>query len=193
MRYTGLQIVEACQRAGFPLENARIMAAIALAESGGDSNAIANTSREYSVGVFQIEIRTYHRQYSEECCKNLDCSAAAAFSISSRGSNFNPWTQYRNGEYKKHLAEVGFDSPKIPAPTTQNPSPSQEPSPVGGGVQIGETIQIPGGKMLILPTAGEWKAAGIVMAVAMLATLSIVVGAAKWAEPTVARAAKVIA
>ena len=96
-RWTCLEIAEAAARQGFT--DTVTVAAIAVAESGGRSDALAVTPRERSVGPLQINMRA-HPSYSESCLRSLSCSLSAAWKISVRGTNFNPWTVYRNGTYE---------------------------------------------------------------------------------------------
>lgn len=83
---------------GFPDSN--VAAAVALAESGGDPNAIGDDGR--SIGLWQIFVLA-HPQYSAEEMFDPIANARAAFEISQHGKNWRPWTTYRNGAYRKHL------------------------------------------------------------------------------------------
>ena len=83
--------------AGFP--DPKLATAIAFAESGGLPGAIARTSREYSVGLWQINTKVH--PYTVADMKDPIKNAAAAFKISRGGTNWNPWGAYTNGSYKK--------------------------------------------------------------------------------------------
>lgn len=85
------------KNAGFP--DPKLAAAIALAESGGVTNAIARSSREISVGLWQIN--TLVQPYSERDMRNPLKNARAAFLISKGGTNWKPWASFVNGRYKQ--------------------------------------------------------------------------------------------
>jgi Lysozyme like domain len=88
---------------GFP--NPKLATAIALAESGGTPNAIVRSSREYSVGLWQINTLA-HPQYTPRDMAEPMKNAAAALEISKHGSDWRPWTAYTNGKYKQFLTGV---------------------------------------------------------------------------------------
>lgn len=79
--------------------------AIVLAETGGTGKTDArNVNRDGSVdrGIFQINNRA-HPDVSDSCADNPSCAGRAAFRISLGGTNWNAWTTYKNGAYKKYL------------------------------------------------------------------------------------------
>lgn len=77
----------------------KLAAAIALAESGGSTGAVLRSSREYSVGLWQIN--TMVHPYTPEDMKNPIKNALAAFKISKGGTNWHPWSAFTNGRYKQ--------------------------------------------------------------------------------------------
>lgn len=83
--------------AGFP--DPKLATAIALAESGGVPGAILRSSKEYSVGLWQIN--TMVHPYTVADMKNSIKNAAAAFKISKRGTDWRPWSAFKNGSYRK--------------------------------------------------------------------------------------------
>lgn len=79
---------------------APIAAAIAMAESGGDSTATDNDSDgSTDRGLWQIN--STHGSLSTY---DVNGNAKAAISISSNGSNWNPWVTFQTGAYKKFLS-----------------------------------------------------------------------------------------
>lgn len=109
--YSGPEIKAYCLAHGFTEDQAETMAAIALAESGGNNGAHALTSKEDSYGVYQIN-RYAHPSYTVNCLRDMYCSTNAAYDISNQGTNFQPWTMYKNGKYKEHLP-IGKAAPLI--------------------------------------------------------------------------------
>lgn len=100
-RWTKAQLRELAAKVGFPDPN--IMAAIALAESAGDQDAVNNCPpREYSVGLWQINIlgsKTLTKEMMVDPLQN----AKEAFRRSNNGKTYRPWGAYTNGSYKKFL------------------------------------------------------------------------------------------
>lgn len=84
-------------RAGFP--DPKLASAIAFAESGGVPGAFLRSSREYSVGLWQIN--TLVHPYSVEDMKDPIKNAAAAYKISKGGTNWRPWSTFTNGKYQQ--------------------------------------------------------------------------------------------
>lgn len=92
------------------------MAAIALAESGGRTDALNDTpaTGDYSVGLWQINYygslrpgRTASYGTPEALRADPNAQARAAKAISGNGRNFNPWTTYTtrdpNRSYKRFM------------------------------------------------------------------------------------------
>lgn len=109
---TPAQIYTYAMNAGFTAANAAVATAIALAESGGRTDAegdltLQNGTWGPSVGLWQI--RSLKAEYGKGTprdasrLKDPDYNARAAYSISGGGVNFKPWTTYTNGAYKKKL------------------------------------------------------------------------------------------
>lgn len=99
--------------AGLSGEKAAIATAIAMAESGGQTDikgdtTITTTTWGPSVGLWQIRSLNSQRgtggERDELANVNPAKNAAAMFSISDRGENWRPWSVYLNGRYRAHLA-----------------------------------------------------------------------------------------
>lgn len=95
-------IRKALRAAGFDQSGVDTMIAIGKAESGLRTNATLSTSREYSVGPFQINLKA-HPYVSEEDARNPSTAAKFAYILSGGGKNFRPWTTYTSGKYRKYL------------------------------------------------------------------------------------------
>src|SRR5205085_11165321 len=98
--------------AGFSAANAAVATAIALAESGGRTEAqgdlgLQNGTWGPSVGLWQIRSLKAEtgKGTPRDASKLTDpqFNAQAAYVISNGGANFKPWTTYTNGAYKKKL------------------------------------------------------------------------------------------
>ncbi len=94
---------EACRQAGFTVDQARTMTAIARAESGCSPQATNNNPPiEYSVGVFQLNLLA-HPEISEAEARDVYLSARWAYALSGGGSNFRAWSAYTNGKYRSFV------------------------------------------------------------------------------------------
>ncbi|MGN6675217.1 MAG: hypothetical protein ACTHMA_18145 [Thermomicrobiales bacterium] len=104
VKMTQSQIFDLCQRHLFNADGAAIMAAIAMAESGGDtlSSCIDCVPgvHENSQGLFQINLLA-HPDVTANCAWEPNCAAAAAYNISKNGTDFTPWSTYNSGAYKQ--------------------------------------------------------------------------------------------
>jgi hypothetical protein len=89
-------VLEIATRAGFP--DPKLAAAIALAESGGVPNALVRSSREISVGLWQIN--TMVHPYTVDAMRDPRQNAAAAYAISRGGTDWRPWSTYTAGTYR---------------------------------------------------------------------------------------------
>jgi hypothetical protein len=185
-RYSGVQIRDACAKAGFSTSAppggyspADTMAAIALGESGGDDQATALTSQEHSVGVFQINLYA-HTDITESLARDLNYSAAYSYRLSRQGTDFSPWTIYKNGSYRNFLPLPGVSGGSAPAPTASNP-----PQDTSGGTAVAGSIL-----GIVPPSVQEWKDAGLIFLVALAGMFLVVVGVAAWTKEPIATVVK---
>lgn len=100
---TKAAVLELATKAGFP--DPKLAAAIAMAESGGVTNAIAHSAREFSVGLWQINIYA-HPAYSWWDMQDPKKNAAAAYKISRGGTDWRPWTTFATGAYKLFMTGI---------------------------------------------------------------------------------------
>jgi hypothetical protein len=82
----------------------RVAAAIAMAESAGDSQAIGRNRRPRSTdrGLFQINSR-WHAEVSDRCAFVARCNAREAFRISDGGRDWRQWSTWHNEAYEAYL------------------------------------------------------------------------------------------
>jgi hypothetical protein len=111
-KLTAAQIYQYAMNAGFNEQTAIIATAVALAESGGNTNArLYNPPVEDSRGLWQINLLA-HKQYASWNLYDPQQNALAAFQVSEGGKNFGPWSTYdpssthpnNNAAYRKFLA-----------------------------------------------------------------------------------------
>jgi hypothetical protein len=95
-------VLSLATQAGFP--NPKLATAIAFAESGGVTGAITRSSRELSIGLWQINTKVH--PFTVEDMKDPAKNAAAAFKISKGGTDWKPWSAYTNGAYRAFLTGI---------------------------------------------------------------------------------------
>lgn len=111
MIYSYDQLVQYAQQAGFSSSSSLIIAAIALAESGGDPlKQHTNVDGSIDRGILQIN-NVYHSEVSDSCAYNVACAFQAAYAISNGGTNFQPWVTYQTGAYQKYVSNAAAVSP----------------------------------------------------------------------------------
>ena len=103
------QIYDAARTAGFDEHEAVTWTAIALAESGGRTSALA-TQGEHSVGLWQINLAADAGRSRYGDLHDPTNNARAAFDISHHGTDMRPWTtaHRRDGvpSYRRFLGKV---------------------------------------------------------------------------------------
>lgn len=98
--------IQTCARAGESagFGNHTAMAiSIGMAESSCSRTAkLTNKDSYRSIdrGLWQIN-NHYHSEIDDNCAYDIDCNASAALSISNKGTNWIPWSTYKDGTYKK--------------------------------------------------------------------------------------------
>jgi len=130
MSYTYSQIEAIWIQYGGNPAAAPMAAAIALAESGGNPNAVntANSNGTTDRGLWQI-----NSVHGAQSTFDLAANTRAAIAISNNGANWRPWTTYNTGAYRKY-----YNSSVQPSPTP--------PGPTSGGVATGGTTNTPVGQ-----------------------------------------------
>lgn len=115
---TAVQIGQYALSAGFT-DALPTAIAIALAESGGNIQAThqdSDGSTDY--GLWQIN--SVHSSYSTSKLLTPGYNAQAAYQISSAGTNWYPWSTYKNGAYLQYMSQatVAAAQALILAPTS---------------------------------------------------------------------------
>ena len=84
------------------MEDSETGAAIAMAESGGVVRKIGDNGD--SIGLWQINVPSAPKQYkNRDMLLDAGFNAQAALAMSNGGTNWTPWTTFRNGKYKQWL------------------------------------------------------------------------------------------
>lgn len=114
-KYTAADMTQFAIQAGFSPENARIMGAIGMGESGGSASIDTVASGldpqkkgEYSIGLFQINAQAHGDKlaklgYTEDDLRDPLKNAKVAKLVYDEVGSFKPWSVYKSGAYQQHL------------------------------------------------------------------------------------------
>jgi len=96
-------LVTLATNAGFSGDDANTAAAIALAESSGNPNAVGdlNITPGGSIGLWQINLKA-HPEYTAEELKDPQTNANAAFAVYNE-QGWGAWSTYNSGAYEAYL------------------------------------------------------------------------------------------
>ncbi len=115
------QALAYARQAGFTGASQVIIVAIAIAESGLDSNAKnLKDPNGGSWGVLQINGAHFQSgTTTQQCALNPPCAFQFAFGLSKQGRDFHDWGAYTNNSYAQFLPQVqSISGNKTPANTT---------------------------------------------------------------------------
>lgn len=96
------------QNAGFRGQDAILAVSVALAESGGDPNAVGdlNLTPGGSVGLWQINLKA-HPEYDPGQLTDPQYNANAAYNVyMAAGGSFSPWSTYAGGQYSAFIVQA---------------------------------------------------------------------------------------
>lgn len=152
-------------------DSAHTITAIALAESGGDTQAQSPvTLREDSRGLLQINMKAHGTQVDGpvtlDCAYTPACAMLFAYSLSGGGRKFTDWTVFTSGAYKTRLQ-----------PKTEPAELNAGGDPRTGGGGVGTAEPVTQGDSFLGISQEEWKRFGIAFAVASAATGLVILGA----------------
>lgn len=163
------------QQAGFKGQALETALAIAMAESGGNArahNGNAGTG-DNSYGLFQINMlgamgpqrRTQYGLSNNDALFDPLTNAKVAYKLSNGGQNWDPWSTYKNGAYRRFLGSTpaggtdilaGAESPGVPdapaSPAHQDINAALQSATNMLGHGSGETIQP------LPPSSGDFSA-----------------------------------
>jgi hypothetical protein len=140
MNYTLAELEQLWVNAGGPVAQEQTAAAIALAESSGNPNAINptdNGGKQTSWGLWQISNGTHAQPVAGILDPSVNAQAAVGKYVSA-GDKFTPWGTYNSGVYRKFLSGSGVAespyatsaataTPATPTPTTTSAAPASLP------------------------------------------------------------------
>ena len=116
-KFTVADMEQLALGAGFSPENARTMAAIGMAESGGragidtvQSGLDPNRTNEFSVGLFQVNAQAHGDKlrklgYTADDLRDPQKAAQVAKLVYDEVGSFKPWSVYKSGAYSQYLQQ----------------------------------------------------------------------------------------
>lgn len=107
-KLSAAQIAQYAAGAGFKGDALRNAVAVALAESGGETTAVGVNSdkwRSRDRGLWQINSH-WHPEVTDALAFNPATCARAAYRISSGGTNWSPWSTWKNGAAQTQMARA---------------------------------------------------------------------------------------
>lgn len=177
---TRAQIADAARAGGFPESAIPVAVAVALAESGGRTDAVSPTG---DYGLFQINKNAHGDLFGKYDWKDANQNAKMAYSVYSASGNWNPWSVYKSGSYRK------FYSPTAPAAgpkvtVSGVDIPTSQPNVTVSGVDISGTQTTTGAQGMVnnplsalgfVGTTAFWQRFGIGAIGAFLIIVGIVI------------------
>jgi hypothetical protein len=139
---TPQQIAGVVRNAGFPPEQVTTAVAVALAESGGNTEAVNRANRNGSVDYGLFQINTVHGSLLSSGDK-FDPNANARMALTvfrQAGNKWTPWSVYNSGSYRAQIPRATLGAaapvasatvPAAPAPDPGGPPVSVAPGDVG--------------------------------------------------------------
>ncbi len=169
---TATQLEETWIESGGDQNSAATAAAVALAESGGDPSSIDNTAypdrpgyhkpaggaqKEYSVGLWQINVLA-HPTYSADDLLNPRLNAQAAIAISKDGADFDPWSTFTSGVYRKFLPATVEAAKAVTALLSRSTKPRVRPWITLPALSTTDGVDVPAS--VTASIGGVWHALG---------------------------------
>lgn len=137
-KYNYSQVLQLALRAGWPQSLAPTITAIALAESSGYSKAL-QVCGEHSVGLLQINIDPkLRRSWTESQLYDPIFNLQAGLQLYNGRGNFNDWTTYKTGAYKKYLT----GQVQATASTVYDPATYGLPDYSGQPIDLGQIASV---------------------------------------------------
>lgn len=141
------QLQQLLTTAGMDSASAAIGAAIALAESGGQTDKVGDNGSSF--GLWQIHLPA-HPEVSQGCAFDPACAASAVLRISSGGTNWQPWTTFQTGAYQAFLGAQQAVQKVVQWAVTLR---FGQPGP-NGETEHGTDVAVPVGTDFVSPFSG---------------------------------------
>jgi lysozyme-like protein len=161
------EIAGAVKAAGFPRASWNVAIAVALAESGGNSDALndANTNGSSDYGLFQIN-SVHADLLKQHNWRDPVQNAQMAKVISANGTSWRPWVAFTTGRYAAYL-------PRAVAATGSPTAPPSGGTPGGAATAVG--LPTPGGNVFaLLGSQRTWLRVGMILIGFLLVLIAVI-------------------
>lgn len=168
--------------------NAATAVAVALAEHGGRVDERAtnrNSDGSVDSGIWQINSvhRQAHPDWTVEWLKDPQHNSEAMAVVSNNGTNWQPWTTFRNGAYRRYMPEAeqavdnvtgtGGPGAVVDAASSIATDPLGAIKDVAGALgSLGETV---GNFLTFITDPDTWRRAALIGIGAAIAVASVVI------------------
>jgi hypothetical protein len=167
------QIAQVALNAGLPENKVATAVAIAMAESGGNTQAHNRVPPDNSYGLWQINMLgdlgpARRKQFGLSGNDDLfspAVNAKAMVAISGNGSNWRPWTTYTGGAF---LAFLPSARKAVGETTASGSIPIDLPSETGGAFDNIRRV------FRTVTDAGEWRRYGLFLGGSVLCGIALV-------------------
>lgn len=149
MALTAAQLYDLARGAGLSATAAVVAAAVALAESGGNPDAVGDVGIQTdkwgpSIGLWQIRsLKADHgtgRTRDASRLADPTFNARSMAEISGAGSNWRPWSVFVSGRYRQYLDSVTTAADQPRHPRADNASGSVENPETNTGGPLGGLV-----------------------------------------------------
>lgn len=124
-------------RAGWGARDAIVAAAVAMAESGGNTDAHA-TKGEDSRGLWQMNVQA-HPELAGRNLYDPGVNAAAAYNLW-KAKGWGPWSAHNNGTYLAYMLQATAASPSSQAAANALGSIQDAGNVLGGAVDAAQSV-----------------------------------------------------
>jgi hypothetical protein len=145
---------------GLAGEAQRIAVAIALAESGGNTDAVGDGGK--SIGLWQIHTG-FNPQFDRGMLRTPEYNARAMMALSGGGRNWQPWSVYKNGSYRQYMNQAGSLTPALAPEGSPQAGLLDAGAGAAGAVAgvIASPLKAVGNLVGILTDPSWWKRLGV--------------------------------
>jgi hypothetical protein len=103
------ELRQLAESVGFRDDAIHIAAAVAMAESGGDTQAIGKVNHD-DRGLWQINVH-FHPEFDPSLLFDPIFNARAAFRVSKGGTDFTPWVTFNKGLHQRYMPTPAEGTP----------------------------------------------------------------------------------
>jgi hypothetical protein len=141
------QAIAYAAAAGFVGEQIVTIVSISLCECGSQACGCNPDCCPPNLSCGVLQIYQGAHPGTAACAVDPPCAYRLAYTLSSRGANFRPWTTFNNGCWQRHAATVR-------AAMAATPAPAPVPSPSLSGPGLGWAALLAGLALVVYAARG---------------------------------------